>query len=220
MKISDELRKWCDGADVDGNACDELRVLADRIDREMVELPKDADGEPIRVGDVLYSSGNECRVASITVKADEACVGVHTDEGAFLPSVNPKCLSRKNAKPLEPEVFDADGVPIKVGDTVYCDDDPEQLIVESFDDPGCVYVTLVKSPNGILYTVEPSRLTHDEPPDSWERIADELEEAEKWCDQNGDYDTGIVSISEEKLREWSDRIRKLAKKTGGDAHGN
>lgn len=48
MKISDELRKWCDEADVDGNACDELRVLADRIDLEMMELPKDADGEPRR----------------------------------------------------------------------------------------------------------------------------------------------------------------------------
>lgn len=210
MKISDELRKWCDGADVDGNACDELRVLADRIDREMVELPKDAEGEPIRIGDVLYSSGNECRVVSITVKADEACVGVHTDEGAFLPSVNPKYLSRKNTKPLESEVLDADGVPIEVGDTVYCDGDPEPLIVDSFDDPGCVYVTLAKNPSGMLYIIEPSRLSH-ECHDSWERIADELEGAEKWCDQNGDYDTGVVSISEEKLRKWSDRIRKLAK---------
>lgn len=52
----------------------------------------------------------------------------------------------------------------------------------------------------------------DEPADSLERIADELEVAEGWCDKNGDYDTGIVSISEPKLREWSDRIRKLAKK--------
>lgn len=86
----------------------ELRVLADRIDREMVELPKDAEGEPIHIGDVLYSSGNECRVISITVKADEACVGVHTDEGAFLPSVNPKYLSRKNPETLEPEALDAE----------------------------------------------------------------------------------------------------------------
>lgn len=67
----------------------------------------DADGAPIRIGDVLYSSGNECRVVSITVKADEACVGVHTDEGAFLPSVNPKYLSRKNPEPLEPEPADS-----------------------------------------------------------------------------------------------------------------
>lgn len=44
------------------------------------------------------------------------------------------------------------------------------------------------------------------------RIAEELEGAEKWCDKDGVYGTGIVSISEPKLREWSDRIRKLAKK--------
>lgn len=40
MKISDELRKRCDGADVDGNACDELRVLADRI-RKLAKKEKD-----------------------------------------------------------------------------------------------------------------------------------------------------------------------------------
>mgnify|MGYP002559608205 CR=1 FL=1 len=66
-----------------------------------MKLPLDADGEPIRIGDVLYSSGNECRVVSITVKADEACVGVHTDEGTFLPSVNPKYLSRKKPEPAD-----------------------------------------------------------------------------------------------------------------------
>lgn len=48
--------------------------------------------------------------------------------------------------------------------------------------------------------------------DSWECIADELEAAEDWCDQNGLNYTGIVSISTHRLHEWSDRIRKLAKK--------
>ena len=70
-------------------------------DYSYMKLPLDADGEPIRIGDVLYSSGNECRVVSITVKADEACVGVHTDEGAFLPSVNPRYLSRKKPEPAD-----------------------------------------------------------------------------------------------------------------------
>ena len=70
-------------------------------DDSYMKLPLDADGVPIHIGDVLYSSGNECRVVSITVKADEACVGVHTDEGAFLPSVNPKYLSRKKPEPAD-----------------------------------------------------------------------------------------------------------------------
>lgn len=76
-------------------------------DDSYMKLPLDADGEPIHIGDVLYSRGNECRVVSITVKADEACVGVHTDEGVFLPSVNPKYLSRENLEPLEPEPDDS-----------------------------------------------------------------------------------------------------------------
>lgn len=76
-------------------------------DDSYMRLPLDADGEPIHIGDVLYSRGNECRVVSITVKAGEACVGAHTDEGVFLPSVNPKYLSRKNLEPLEPEPDDS-----------------------------------------------------------------------------------------------------------------
>ena len=66
-KISDELRKWCDESDVDGGACDELRVLADRIDAEMVELPKDADGAPIHVGDTVwdYNSATQAGVPFI-----------------------------------------------------------------------------------------------------------------------------------------------------------
>lgn len=118
-----------------------------------MKLPLDADGEPIHIGDVLYSSGNKFRVVSITVKADEICVAVYADNGTFFPWANPKYLSRKNPEPLEPE-----------------------------------------------------------PAESWERIAGDIESAKGWCDQNGDYGTGIVSISESKLREWSDRIRKLAAK--------
>ena len=65
MKISDELREW---ADVHcGEECEEyLGLLADRIDTEMVELPRDADGEVIHVGDEVYTpSGNTANVTSI-----------------------------------------------------------------------------------------------------------------------------------------------------------
>lgn len=57
-------------------------------------------------------------------------------------------------------------------------------------------------------------LNPPEPPDSLERLADELEKVGDLSDRNRYYAAGSM------FREWSDRIRKLAKKTGGDAHGN
>ena len=72
-----------------------------------MRLPVDADGEPIRIGDVLYSSGNKFRVVSITVKANEVCVAVYADDGTFFPWTNPKYLSRKNPEPLEPGPADS-----------------------------------------------------------------------------------------------------------------
>lgn len=57
--ISRAIREWCDincNEYADDYDCGELRAIADRIDREMVELPKDADGEPIHIGDVVYGN--------------------------------------------------------------------------------------------------------------------------------------------------------------------
>lgn len=72
-----------------------------------MKLPLDADGEPIHVGDVLYSSGNKFRVVNITVKANEVCVAVYADDGTFFPWANPKYLSRNSTEPLEPEPADS-----------------------------------------------------------------------------------------------------------------
>ena len=68
MKISDEIRKWCNLSESNIVPCDELRELADRIDRETVELPKDRDGVPIRVGDTVYycNSGFPMKVLSLS----------------------------------------------------------------------------------------------------------------------------------------------------------
>lgn len=72
-----------------------------------MKLPLDVDGEPIRVGDVLYSSGNEFRVVNIIVNANEVCVDVYADDGKFCPLMNPKYLSHKNPEPLESEPADS-----------------------------------------------------------------------------------------------------------------
>lgn len=87
-EISDEIRRWCEaGYDIDDlrDACDisvhdELRVLADRIDSEMVELPKDADGVPIHVGDTVYlDDGSKAVVTCIKIER-----GSHGDEFKLL----------------------------------------------------------------------------------------------------------------------------------------
>lgn len=62
-KISDELRK--EAKRIRNSRVSTYRSpieyerLADRIDHEMVELPKDANDVPISVGDTLYNSGKK-----------------------------------------------------------------------------------------------------------------------------------------------------------------
>lgn len=61
-RISNCIRNWCashEGTLVDGDDCGELRDLADRIDAEMVELPKGADGKPIHCGEELWADGSD-----------------------------------------------------------------------------------------------------------------------------------------------------------------
>lgn len=150
-----------------------MKAIADRIDAERalpegVEWPRFEDGGLVEAGDEVEFEGETMRVRHVRFFACNWALHCEREgvDGMLHGSYG------ESVKRPAPKVLDADGAPIEVGDTVYCDDDPEQLIVESFDDPGCVYVTLVKSPNGILYTVEPSRLTH-ELHDSWERIEED-----------------------------------------------
>lgn len=59
VKIGDELRACASTA--------WLNHMADRIDLEMIELPKDADGKPIHVGDTVWGcrSGMKMTVGDI-----------------------------------------------------------------------------------------------------------------------------------------------------------
>lgn len=150
-----------------------MTTIADRIDAERalpegVEWPRFEDGEMVKFGDEVEFEGEAAKVLDVAFSVVRFSLGV----GTATTSGRVYGFLGEPAKRPAPKVLDADGVSIKVGDTVYCDDDPEQLIVDSFDDPGCVYLTLAKSPNGIFYTIEPSRLSHERP-DSWERIEED-----------------------------------------------
>lgn len=150
-KISDEIREWCNLPQAFSIPCDELHELADRIDREMVELPRDKDGRevPLDTKELYDANGKKVNITSFAFFCD--AYGYWSYWKAHTPDTR-------------------------------CDD-------------GMFYV------DGLHLT----------PPDSFERIADDIEAAEDWCDKNGEYETGITSVEESTLREWADRIRKLAK---------
>ena len=138
-KISDELREHGNGYFEQRNGdCEWLYDIADRIDNEMVELPKDVDGVPIHVKDTVYgcSSGMKMSVYELRMRGDGWIIS--TNAG---------------------------------------------------------------------FATDTSIFTHTRP-DSWESIADELDE---WCD-GADADTTTFDVP----RDLADRIRKLAKEQTND----
>ena len=142
-RISAELRQFIDEEELLPSQVTELECIADRIDREMFELPRDRDGVPIHVGDTVYlDDGSKAYVERICIMANTTHV---------------KC---------------------------------------AFSD-------------GRIIEFQPTELTHTAP-DSWERIADEIDE---WliCASNSHNFCQITDDSENALRDISDRIRKLAK---------
>ena len=133
------LRGWVRRARADCHmSLRELEAIADHIDAEMVELPKDADGVPIHVGDVVYlDDGRKAEVTHIDLMWGTSCIA---------------CFA-------------------------------------SGKDHDCF-------PSGISHTR----------PDSWERIANELDEMVDAADSADDRC--------EKLADLAERIRKLAAKEG------
>lgn len=85
MKISDEIREWCDEADPEGEMFWKIRYLADRIDAEYVELPVDKDGVHIKVGDTVHrEKWGEKRVRWIEFHGDYWMVALSSGLGRVL----------------------------------------------------------------------------------------------------------------------------------------
>ena len=80
-RISDEIRKVADEYDVLP-----LYKLADRIDAEMVELPKDADGVPIHVGDTVWGCISGMQMAVRQLRLTDRWT-ISTDTG-FAPKAS------------------------------------------------------------------------------------------------------------------------------------
>lgn len=140
-KIGDEIRDFVKRSYADEHMDPrELLALADRVDAEMVELPRDIDGVPINVGDTVYLDDGE--------KAEVTRIGIGMIKGSIYTIVY-----------------------------------------------------------GDHFSLTPGHITHTRP-DSWERIAYELEE---WSESNRINGSGEVFY---RAGDLADRIRKLVKKEG------
>lgn len=112
--ISDKLRWWADSAFVLSDAYEGLEAIADRIDSEMVELPKGSDGKPIIADDVVYGlDGAEFRVSEVVLIATgdyERKYSVNViDEDGNKRGMKPEWLSHERQDSLERIANEIDG---------------------------------------------------------------------------------------------------------------
>lgn len=114
---------------------------------------------------------------------------------------------RRDAGCLAPEALDADGVPIREGDTVYVLDFGEPLTVKGFMDDGRVLMSF-HDENSLGY--KPSKLTHEQP-DTWERIEEDARlQPTEYTDR---YRVGRFGFESEDMRaDLVRRCRALAER--------
>ena len=105
-KASDELRDFVEENDLYASQIAKLNTIADRIDAEMVELPRDKDGEPIHLGDTVYDKyGIAWHVRGVTLTYDAAstsnCVIRAGSEKGGIRGLNPEMLTHERPDSLE-----------------------------------------------------------------------------------------------------------------------
>ena len=161
-----------------------MTAIADRIDAERalpadVEWPRFEDGGLVRIGDELEFEGKTMLVCDATFYADgwELWCDREDMSGRLSGSYG------ERVKRPAPKVLDADGVPIKVGDTVWatyngckhivmavCSDG--SLHPEMLTDDGC----MVEYKEGLWDFAK--KVTHEQP-DSWILWCEDLDMAVK-----------------------------------------
>lgn len=144
-----------------------FKKLADEIEREYIPRPRYEDGEPVQFGDSAKRDFGTDDAKNIDkfVFYSGGTVDVCGSNGHFSTSRNGKGLKR-----LTPKILDADGVEIKVGDTVYnLEDKWEQGIVESIykgtmpTTENNWYVGCFDNRGEFAFNKSPENLTHERP---------------------------------------------------------
>lgn len=137
-------------------------------EREFLDMwPKFEDGEPVMIGDEATNNKNQrFTVKRIEFRHGKWMLNDSVTEGHYL---NGK--SGKRVKRPAPKALDADGMEIKVGDTVWDDDGVEMTVMSLVGElPG--HVTTHSKIPPARYSISAKRITHTRP-DSWERLEED-----------------------------------------------
>lgn len=111
-----------------------LNELADEIERYYIPRPRFEDGEPIQFGDVIHIWKKEITTLNNFMFCSDGRIYLND-------YIEDPTISLEGGEALErpqPKVYDADGVEIKVGDTVYRVEGDWFGHVEGFETDGCV----------------------------------------------------------------------------------
>ena len=140
------------------------------------------------------SAGDAVRVIDEIADTIQACVNLASALGAgnlscAMESCKDRNIWRRRITKENPEVLDADGVPIKFGDELYLTDGfIIKLKCVGFSNDGLVKITGWESSEGwVPIQIEANELTHKKP-DSWEQLAEDEEKSikEYWGCQDDD----------------------------------
>ncbi len=148
-------------------------IIADRIELEYLPRPRFDDGELVEVGDEIDVNGTRVKVKAYVVDYDGLTTFVDGKRtlGYDLEPGNP-------AKRWKPDVLDADGVPIKVGDHVWWKDGREFVITDVKRGVNTEAVEPVPGRCSSHVNFDPKEFTHKQP-DTLERIEEDAME-ELW----------------------------------------
>ena len=161
-----------------------LTAIADRIDAERalpegMEWPRFEDGGLVRIGDELEFEGKTMLVCDATFYADGWALWCDRED--MSGRLYGKCGER--VKRPAPKVLDADGVPIKVGDTVWATYDGRKHIVMAVCSDGSLHPERATE-DGCMVEYEKGmwdfakKVTHEQP-DSWILWGEDLDMAVK-----------------------------------------
>lgn len=171
-------------------AKDVLAAIADEIEKYYIPRPRFEDGEPVRVGDSFIQ-----KCINEEVELSKIGIALYTSDCLNMVWFPDEVVPRP-----APKVLDADGVEIKVGDTVWPVDSPDmKMTVDNFQRIYGQDVTVNCEFEGEYYNFDPDKLTHREP-DSLEKLLKDMKN--HWSES-------ISAADSLAIKDWADRLTAI-----------